>query len=404
MTRRRSVPRTPRRQPQPDPLMSSLQQAKLRIEMQAKALEQANQQLKESAALKDEFVAKVSHELRTPLTSIKEGLSLLLDGALGPTTPDQRDFVQTMEGDIDRLAELINNVLDISKIEAGRMRLMRVSLDVRPLIESIIRSYQPILGRRQVRTDFGSDRPVLADPHRLRQVLVNLFSNALKFTGDEGTIVFRTRTEAGMVAVAVEDDGLGIAPEDLPKLFEKFSQVGPQGNGQPRGTGLGLAVCKELTELHHGRIAASSVLGRGAAFTVHLPVYSDALALEEGLQELRRAVGPGGVVGFVAMDVAALCGRGDGRMALDALLERVHANLHRDDLALALAPSRIVLLTLTDIAGMRAVAARLRKALPGGDRVVFGGALHAGDATTAAVLFERAASADGRALLAETQP
>src|SRR6185295_14794000 len=118
-----------------------------KIEHQAGQLQSANTKLKDAAALKDEFVAKVSHELRTPLTSIKEGMSLLMDKALGPVTPDQGEFLHVMDQDIDRLTELINNMLDISKIEAGRMRLLRVRVDAPRLIESLVKTYQPILGR-----------------------------------------------------------------------------------------------------------------------------------------------------------------------------------------------------------------------------------------------------------------
>ncbi len=379
-------------------LLHDLQAAKERIEQQANALQQSNDQLKAVSQLKDEFVAKVSHELRTPLTSVKEGLSLILDGALGETTAEQRDFLKTMNADIDRLTELINNVLDIAKIEAGRMHLVRGRLDLKNLIESLIRSYQPIIGHRKIETIWGDAPPVFADSHRIRQVLVNLFSNALKFTSDRGTITFRGERRNGMVAVVVEDDGPGIAPEDLPKLFQKFSQIRQGGIQQPRGTGLGLTVCKELTELHRGTIEVASVPGRGTTFTVYLPMYTEVLALQEGLRELfLMASGEHRAMGLLAIEVQS--------QPLEAAVEQIRGQLHRDDVVVAKPPSWVVVLAVADVEGLRAIAQRLRQALPGGSEAMTGVALVTTENADAEALFQQAIAATGVALLrGETMP
>jgi signal transduction histidine kinase len=379
-------------------LLEDLNTAKERIEQQAGTLHTANEKLRELAVLKDEFVAKVSHELRTPLTSVKEGVSLMLDGALGQTSADQRDFLQTMDGDIDRLTELINNMLDISKIEAGRMRLTRARVEVRSLIDSLLRSYQTLLGHRTVRLEGGPVPPVFADTNRMLQVLTNLFSNALKFTSDEGTIAFRIDQRDGMVAVTVRDDGPGISPEDLSKLFQKFSQVGVPSPGHPRGTGLGLVVCKELAELHGGSIQVESKVGSGTAFTVLLPAHSDAFALTESIRELQSlAEGEEGQeVALIAVDAERLLTAAATDQArrdmLEQLVGRIRQHLHRGDLVLTLDPSWVAVLAITDVSGIKAIVGRLRGSLPGAERLRFGAAIQEGGDSDPMALFQRAAN------------
>ncbi len=390
-------------------LLEDLQSAKDLIEGQAATLRSSNAKLRELAAVKDEFVAKVSHELRTPLTSIKEGLSLILDGALGQTTSDQQEFLGTMDAEVDRLTDLINNMLDISKIEASRMRLARARLDVGELIASLLRSCQPLLGRRAVRTECEEVALVFADRHRMAQVLTNLLSNAIKFTDEQrGSITFRLGRQDGMAAISVEDNGPGIASEDVPKLFQKFSQVGAQPKGQPRGTGLGLVVCKELVELHGGRIETRSAVGQGTAFTVLLPAYSDHLALSESFRELTQQEAldepqPIGVIAIQAVDLLDGQETPEGRRReLERLASDVSTHLHRGDAVLAVDPSWIVVLALTDAAGIEAIVRRLQGRVPQGERLQVGAAVCPLDGTEAFALFQLAASRVGQPLPAPT--
>lgn len=235
------------------------------------ALVIANKRLSQLVAVKDEFVASVSHELRTPLTAIKEGIALVLDRVVGPITAEQEDFLRIVDDSVDRLTELINNLLDISKIEAGKFGLSRQRVRIQELIETLLSNYRLIIGRRTIKKVVARDVPdVYADSARMLQVLSNLFSNAVKFTRDEGTIVITVNKGENEVIVSVEDDGIGIAPDDLPKLFKKFSQVGAQ---QAQGTGLGLALVKQLVELHKGSVDVSSELGKGSKFTFTVPAY-----------------------------------------------------------------------------------------------------------------------------------
>jgi signal transduction histidine kinase len=338
-------------------------------------------ELEKAMALKDELVAKVSHELRTPLTSVKEGVNLIRENALGATTAEQQDFLSTMDKDLDRLTELINNMLDISKIEAGRMRLRRRRADLRSLVEDVIRSYRPILGHRTVTTEYRDCPPAFADPEQIPQVLGNLVSNAVKFTRDDGAIRMGIGQERDEALVFVEDNGIGIKPEDLPKLFQKFSQVGDYDPNQPRGTGLGLVICRELVELHNGRIEVASELGRGTRFTVRLPLYTDALALTKGCQELRGLAlqREGQAVGLIAISVEATVTPGVGQAGRQQEVERLANDLstrvHKEDIVLDMEPHWIVILVVTDPKGLRAMVRRLRGTLPQGEGLRFGVAL-----------------------------
>lgn len=267
------------------------------------ALRIANERLGELATLKDKFVALTSHELRTPLAAIKEGLSLFIDQMMGPLNAEQMDFLNTIDENVDRLTNLITNLLDLSKIEAGRIRLVRRSLSMNGLIEKTIHHYKMITGKRTVKTALPRVPNVFADPDRILQVLANLLSNAVKFTRSNGTITFSVKKQDSYVTVTVQDDGTGIAKEDLPKLFQKFSQVG-EGESWQRGTGLGLVLCKELVELHKGSIEVRSELGRGSQFMFTLPCYTSKFALEESFEEqLSAAVqGKEEMVGLIVID------------------------------------------------------------------------------------------------------
>ncbi len=371
-------------------LLKNLQVSKQELETQALALRNANERLKGMGDLKDEFVAKVSHELRTPLTSIKEGLSLLLDGALGETTTDQKDFLKTMDADIDRLTELINNMLDVSKIESGRMRLNRQRVNVTELIRSTIRSYQAIKGRRTVMEHLQPVPDLFVDSNRILQVLGNLFSNAVKYGKEDGTIEFAVEPRDGTVAVMVRDNGEGIAPEDLPKLFQKFSQVGRTGTNQPRGTGLGLVVCKELVELHGGRIEVSSQVGVGTTFTVVFSAYSDSLALKESFLELKKECKEGVGIGLIAVRCAFAEGldSSEKKQQIQRFSEEVRARLHRGDIVLNVEPAWIVVCAATEPEGVQAIIHRFSSAFVKQKEIFFGAAFCPTDGTDPLVLLE----------------
>ena len=358
-------------------LLEDLQTSTSELEEKQKSLQAANQRLEELSRVKDEFVATVSHELRTPLTAIKEGISLLLDEALGSINEEQKDFLKTVDDNIERLTELISNMLDLSKIEAGRLRLFRKRIAVRRLIEDALSNYKAMAGQRTLVADVDNLPDIFADPNRILQVLGNLISNAIKFTNNGGRITITSRARNGHVALSVQDNGIGIAKDDLNKLFQRFSQVG-EGQGRPRGTGLGLALCKELVELHRGRITVDSEPGHGSTFTLTLPSYTLEFTLQESFRELAELIkGDQETLSLIALDMEPLFGplvqalSEDGRLheqmtvveQLEIVVDYIRKHLHRGDVVLSIEPRWVLILALADAAGVEAILGRLRGAM-----------------------------------------
>ncbi len=370
-------------------------------------LEEANARLKALSALKDEFVANISHELRTPLATIREGISLVLDEVAGPASDEQRQFLAIARKDAERLSALIDNLLDLSKIEAGKVTLARRRVDLLELVRQTCQSCRRIAGTRRLVCEERSVPPVFADPDRILQVLTNLVSNAVKFTAEEGTVTCRLEARDGAVAVSVQDDGVGIAPDDVPHLFKKFSQVGTS-DGRPKGTGLGLALCKELVECHSGTIAVTSAPGKGSTFTLTLPLYTATGALEEHFAELARAARQGDVdtVGLIALDGRPCCEhrptvqQGHPPRDLGHLAELIRQHVHRKDVVLTVEPHWVVILTLTDGAGIQAAVRRLRSVVGLDGDVPFGAALYPADGQDVHALLAKATGTLDRGLAA----
>jgi signal transduction histidine kinase len=244
----------------------------------------AHQELLEIDEMKSCFIANVSHELRTPLTSVLAYSELLLTYD-DPPPETRREFLEIIHAESERLTRLINEVLDISKIESGQLELRRDVVDLRSLIAASARSCRQMMKARGLA--FELDVPerlphVLGDADRLQQVVANLLSNAMKFT-PAGTIRLVARDEGNTILIAVRDTGIGIAPEDQARVFEKFHQVGNIMTSKPSGTGLGLAICRELVNAHGGRIWLESTPGAGSAFLVSLPTLSATVAKEPEL-------------------------------------------------------------------------------------------------------------------------
>ncbi|MGH7537028.1 MAG: response regulator [Gemmatimonadales bacterium] len=225
---------------------------------------------------KSEFLAKMSHELRTPLNSIIGFSEMLHDQTYGPVNEKQRRYVENVLASGRQLLQLINDILDLSKVEAGRMDLTPAAVDVaadlaevRTLMESLaVQKRQTI----DVEVQPGLP-PLVADPAKFRQIMTNLLSNAIKFTPDGGRIRIMAGREVGGegLEVAVADSGIGIKPEDLQRVFKEFEQLDSAYVRQQQGTGLGLALTRKLVELHGGRIHVESEVGRGSTFRIVLP-------------------------------------------------------------------------------------------------------------------------------------
>lgn len=260
-------------------------------------LKVANEKLKELDKLKDEFVSVASHELRTPMTAIKSYLWLALYGKAGPLNEKQAHYLDRAYFSTERLIKLVNNMLNVSRIEAGRIELEPSKFSMPNLIKDVVEEVTPRaaeLGVKVVQAKDGAVSPVLADYDKIREVLINLIGNSLKFTPAGGSITISSRQKDGMVETQVTDTGKGISKDDLPKLFHKFglldskdgSFVVAQVGG---GTGLGLYISKELLKMHGGQIwATSSGEGKGATFTFTLKVAPKKFVVREKKPEENR--------------------------------------------------------------------------------------------------------------------
>jgi PAS domain S-box-containing protein len=232
-------------------------------------------QERELDRMKTEFVSQVSHELRTPLTAIKGFTDLLLDGDAGEMNEEQEEYLQTIQSNVDRLVTLINDLLDVARIESGRVKLNVEALDLLPLVESVVATLHPlILGKSQtLAVDVTPDLPqVNGDKDRVVQVLTNLVSNAYKYTPAGGAIRVEAARVGDLARIAVHDNGIGIAPEDLARLFSRFYRVDSSLTREIGGTGLGLSIVKSIVELHGGTVSVESTPGAGSTFAFTLPI------------------------------------------------------------------------------------------------------------------------------------
>jgi signal transduction histidine kinase len=237
-------------------------------------LQRAREQAERASTFKTRFLSALSHELRTPLNAIIGFSELLSDESAGPLTSTQRQYLQHVLASARHQLELVNEILDISKVEAGRMELNRVDLPVTTLLDAVRGTVQSLADKQGVRLEVVAPGPLPAlrvDAVRMRQVLYNLLSNGIKFTPRGGRVTLGARAVEGGVEIAVEDTGVGIKAEDLPRLFREFEQLHPGRGDKAEGTGLGLALSRKLVELHGGTITVTSEFGQGSRFSVLLP-------------------------------------------------------------------------------------------------------------------------------------
>ena len=260
-------------------------QMEQQLQQHTEELEAANRKLQELDKMKDSFLSTVSHELRTPLTSIKSFAEILLTYDEDKET--QREFLTIIDQESDRLTKLINNFLDLSKIEAGRMQWENSEQSLVPIVQNAINITQALAKESNLTVEFNppENLPVVScDRDRLVQVVTNLLSNSIKFTPEGGKITVGIKAvaangsggDSGTIVVSVADNGIGIATENYEVVFEKFKQVGDTLTDKPKGTGLGLPICKEIIEHYGGKIWVESELGKGSIFSFSLPISSSA--------------------------------------------------------------------------------------------------------------------------------
>ena len=248
-------------------ILEDLTLAKESLAEHAKKLEKA-------LTARSDFISTVSHELRTPLTAMKEGIAIVLDGSAGPVNHDQKEFLDLAKRNVDRLARLINQVLDFQKLESGLMVFDIKEEDINTAIKDVCQTMSVSAKQKGLELVCQLQEGLVSiyfDRDKIIQVISNLVNNAIKFT-DKGTITLNTAKGNNFVQVSVRDTGVGVKKEDLSKLFQKFSQLGNVNERKTGGSGLGLAISKEIIEKHHGKIWAESRPGEGTVFHFLLPI------------------------------------------------------------------------------------------------------------------------------------
>jgi signal transduction histidine kinase len=248
-----------------------------RLKRAEEALIAAKRQAEEASQAKSAFLASMSHELRTPLNAVLGYTEMLLDGVYGEVADEAREIMEYIQGNGEHLLALINDVLDLSKIEAGQLTLMLEEYAVLNVIEAVIAVAQPLARAKglELHVRLADDLPLgRGDERRLTQVLMNLVGNAIKFT-DQGSVEIAVSAAGGMFEFRVTDTGPGIAPAHQVRIFEAFQQIDNSSTRHKGGTGLGLAISKRIVQMHGGTVLVESSPGQGSTFRVSVPIRVD---------------------------------------------------------------------------------------------------------------------------------
>jgi signal transduction histidine kinase len=230
----------------------------------------ANLELLELDKLRSAVLSNVSHELRTPLTGILGSAQNLRDGIAGGLTQAQHEYVELIESDSGRLIRVVNELLEWSRLQSGHIQLHRASVAVQPLVDEVFMLLRPAAERKSVTLEYADGAASIeGDADKLKQILINLVDNAIKFSPEGASVRLHAEPGAGGLRILVEDCGVGVAPEDVPHVFERFFR-GRSADGTP-GSGLGLAIARNLARLHGGDITLQSAPQRGSIFTLSVP-------------------------------------------------------------------------------------------------------------------------------------
>jgi signal transduction histidine kinase len=259
-----------------DELERKIQSATADIAQQNELLRRQAIELEQASALKSQFLANMSHEFRTPLNAMLGYTSMLLQGVAGPLEPPAKRQLSRIESNGRHLLTIINEILDISRIEAGRMPLQLSTFKIPELVAEVRAELEPIILRSKltVTLDLPRDlKPIASDRQKVKQILLNLLSNALKFTHHGGvTISARVNAKERTAALLVADSGIGIALADQERIFEDFRQLDNSPTRAYGGTGLGLSICRRLAQMLDGQISVQSAVGKGSTFLLTLPI------------------------------------------------------------------------------------------------------------------------------------
>lgn len=358
-----------------------------RVISQATMLREAQittERLRRQAKTTSETVAQVSHEVRTPLSLIMEASQQLLDGFGGTLNAEHQHGVQIIQAQAQRMLRLVTELLDISRIEAGRLALRREEMDLSDVLRDVKSRYEPLVSPRTMKLEIDSVPSVYGDRSRLTQVVENLVTNAVKFTPPEGSITLRLKAHGHLAILEVMDTGIGISSKDQKRLFHRFTQLKvPAGLGA-RGTGLGLTIVKEVVQLHEGSVRVSSHPGRGTTFVVHLPLYNPSFALSQEFRVMREQSAREGK----ALAVQVLRAKPSQKVPFEKIRELLSRQVAQDDRILDHPGGGLVFLSVLDPEGLPAMRKRLKEVLhrEGGESAPsglhWGWALAPGEETT----------------------
>ena len=255
--------------------IEAVQESYRELQEKNRQLESAFHALKELDRLKSNFLATMSHELRTPLTSVIGYSEMMLEGLGGPLTAEQREYLQIIMEKGENLLQLITSILDISKIEAGRVKLVVSDVDLATVMRDAVATVMPLARKKGLRLSWqpAALPRVQCDREKIRQCLINLVNNAVKFTQAGGAVTVEAHQVSGdRVGLSVTDTGVGISPQHLPRVFDVFYQVDGSSTREFGGAGLGLAIVKSYVEAHGGEVGVESTVGKGTTTTIVLPV------------------------------------------------------------------------------------------------------------------------------------
>ncbi len=335
-----------------------------RLIAQATLLREAQaitERLRRQAKATSETVAQVSHEVRTPLALVSEAAQQLLDGLAGKLSLEQEELARMIKAQAERMLSLVTELLDLSRIEAGRMSLQREPVDLAEVARDVSTRYELLIMPRRMTLQMDPVPPVYGDRIRLAEVVENLVANAVKFTPAHGAITLRLSCHGRSAEMSVSDNGIGIPPRERRRLFERFGQLKVPLHMNTRGLGLGLAIVKEVVHLHGGTIRVDSQQGRGATFTVSLPLYTPSFALTEEFRLMREHAAREGRA------LAVQLVRPGNRDALDLpkLLGVLRRQVSREDRVLEDLAGGVIILSVLDAENLAALKRRIQEILAG---------------------------------------
>ncbi|MFH1414378.1 MAG: ATP-binding protein [Candidatus Omnitrophota bacterium] len=272
-------------------------------------LKEKDQELRKIEQIKSEFISTVSHELRTPLAIAKEGINLILDKIVGEVNPKQEGLLISIKSNILRLARIIDSLLDVSRLESGKIEFNRKLTDIIGLIKEVFVSFEPRVKVKglELKARLPDKRvDVYVDKDKITKVLGNLLSNAIKFT-EKGFIEVSLKEKESEVECAVTDTGIGISKDNMALVFDKFQQFGRTAGPGEKGTGLGLAIAKGIIDIHQGKIWLESTVGKGSKFIFTLPKFSIEKLFKENLEiAIKKAVDSKNKMSLISISIMEL--------------------------------------------------------------------------------------------------